>query len=245
MIFNIQNLKKSTEKLAAKVIRKLFGSKGIRLVREILGMSIRHRIQVDIPCESVVGWTLSPHILPRGGIVYSVGIGCHIDFDLTLIEKFDVDIFAFDPTPKSLQWVSKQKLPENFHFIPTGIAQYDGFAEFYFYRGEQFGFKDVKGHGECIHLPVQRLSSSIKEFGHNVIDLLKVNIEGGEYDLIPDLLKSDIRIPQILIQFHHGKYGFSLNQTKNAVTQLNSIGYRIFNIGDAEIYSFVHIKNTV
>jgi hypothetical protein len=40
------------------------------------------------------------------------------------------------------------------------------------------------------------------QLGHNRLDVLKVDIEGAEYEVLPALLADGIEIDQILIEFH-------------------------------------------
>jgi hypothetical protein len=40
----------------------------------------------------------------------------------------------------------------------------------------------------------------MREKGHTKIDLLKVNIEGSEFAILPDILSAPIR--QVIIEFH-------------------------------------------
>lgn len=43
----------------------------------------------------------------------------------------------------------------------------------------------------------------MKELSHSVIDILKIDIEGSEYDVIEDLINSKIRPKELLNEFHH------------------------------------------
>jgi hypothetical protein len=78
-----------------------------------------------------VEWNICPIHITKESIVYSFGVGENISFNLSMIKKFGVNIYAFDPTPRLIAWVKSQKLPKEFHFFPYGIADYDGIAKFY------------------------------------------------------------------------------------------------------------------
>ena len=56
------------------------------------------------------GWTICPDLINEKSIIYSFGVGEDITFDTSLMEKYKVNIFAFDPTPKSIKWVNKSKI---------------------------------------------------------------------------------------------------------------------------------------
>lgn len=83
---------------------------------------------------------------------------------------------------------------------------------------------------QAISVPVKRLSTIMKELGHNQIDILKMDIEGAEYDVINDISKSDIRPQQILVEFHHRFPGIGLKKTKEAIERLTFMGYRLFSV---------------
>lgn len=220
------------------------GGKGTRLLREFLGRSPRLRAQVSCNTE-VCGsaghtWVICPDRLTSEGIAYSFGVGNDITIDLALIEGFRVHVFAFDPTPGSVSWIRSRDLPPEFHFIEYGLADFDGFAQFENFDGIQFTICRVATSRGSTRLPVRRLRTIVKELGHQKIDLLKMNIEGGEYSAIEDIVLSAIRIDQLLIQFHHLLPGFTSSQTRHAVGLLNDHGYRIFNISEnGTDYSFI------
>ncbi|MCA1572860.1 MAG: FkbM family methyltransferase, partial [Chloroflexi bacterium] len=69
-------------------------------------------------------------------------------------------------------------------------------------------------------------------------DLLKLDIEGGEYEVIEDVLTSGVSVDQVVVEFHphianvvhHGTmlgvHGW--RQTERTLTALHRAGYRIF-----------------
>jgi FkbM family methyltransferase len=231
-------------------MQNLLGNKGTRCVREILGRSARHRVQVQCRQEITGGgsdtWVICPDVLVPGGIIYSLGVGNIIKFDLAMIEKYQVNVFAFDPTPGSVAWIKKQNLPEHFHFIEYGIMDFDGMAKFRFFGNVQYGPYSGSEQGDFIELNVCRLKTMMEKLNHKKIHLLKMNIEGGEYAVIKDLVASNLDIEQIIVEFHHRLPGHSLRETYHAINLLNEQGYRIFNISDnGKEYSFIKVGMNV
>jgi hypothetical protein len=43
--------------------------------------------------------------------IYSCGVGEDISFDMAVMNDYDCEIFAFDPTPKSMDWIKMQSIP--------------------------------------------------------------------------------------------------------------------------------------
>jgi len=77
------------------------------------------------------GWTICPLEMDNAVRVYSFGIGEDISFDLSIIEQYALDVFAFDPTPRSILWLEKQDLPSQFHWFDFGIAGFNGITKFH------------------------------------------------------------------------------------------------------------------
>jgi len=79
----------------------------------------------------------------------------------------------------------------------------------------------------------------MSSLGHRRIAVLKMDIAGAEYDVISDLLSSRAQVDQLLVEFHHRWPEIGLLKTRNTVDQLNSAGFRIFDISPSgEEFSF-------
>ena len=187
----------------------------------------------------VFGWVLDPSLLSIESIVYSVGVGSNVDFDLALVDSFGLTVHAFDPTPRSIDWVKQQDLPENFVFHELGLAAFDGEIDFYppakstsshFSPVNRYGHQS--GQVERIRAPVRRLESIARDLGHGHIDLLKMDIEGGEYEVLEDLLATAIPIRQLLIEFHHMFKTIGLQQTLDAIENLKHAGFALIHISE-------------
>jgi len=74
------------------------------------------------------------------------------------------------------------------------------------------------------------------------ITLLKLDIEGGEYDVLPDLLRHGPRPTQLLLEFHHGAHGVPFAATRAAIGQLRAERYRILHVSRRGL-EFSFIKN--
>jgi FkbM family methyltransferase len=242
LVLSMQNLMGQE---ITSLIKTILGNQGTRFLYDLIGRTARHHIELNCQKEMIgpeeEAWVICPVYLNPNGVVYSLGVGQQIQFDLELIERFKVDVFAFDPTPQSVDWIKKQNLPSQFHFIEYGIVDYDGLASFQHLKGIQFGIGgSAAQNDEKVELQVYRLKTIMKKFNHTKIDLLKINIEGGEYALIADLAASNLDVKQIVVEFHHRFPGYSLKQTKQAVKTLGKQGFKIFHIADnGKEYSFI------
>jgi FkbM family methyltransferase len=217
-----------------------------RLPNILRGQDIWQSIQLE--CERIdlgndsARWCISPSGLTASSVVYSFGVGEEFSFDLELISRFGVRLHAFDPTPRAIQWVRSQAVPEGFVFHDYGIADYDGTCKFFPPQNPSFVSHTIVERGSpspAIEVPVHRLSTIMGMLGHRAINLLKMDIEGAEYRVIRDLLASKIRVEQLLIEFHHRWPELGVDKTRAAIRMLNQAGYRIFNVSPSgEEYSF-------
>jgi hypothetical protein len=70
----------------------------------------------------------------------------------------------------------------------------------------------------------------VQKLGHNKIDILKMDIEGAEYEVVEDIVASPVPVYQVLIEFHHRFPYIGVNRTREAISRLNRAGYKIFNV---------------
>ena len=219
-----------------------------RSVNIALGRDILFDVQVRMPMtrhgSEYGGWWVSPAGLAPGAVVYSVGIGTDITFDLSIIAAYGVTVHAFDPTPASLNFLKQQTLPGGFSWHPYGLAAYDGTATFHPPKDPSHVSHSMlesnAGHRPGIEVPVRRLETVMRELGHTRLDVLKIDIEGAEYDVLSDILDAGLSIRQVLVEFHHRMPGVGVDRTRQAVAKLNAAGYRIAAVAESgEEMSFV------
>lgn len=219
-----------------------------KIINEIIGrFSPLFEKQITLKKEhngtSYGGWVISPQYLNKNSTIYSIGIGEDISFDISLIQKYKVDVHGFDPTPRSIEWIKKQKIPKQFHVHEYGIADYNGKAIFYPPLNPDHISHSLlerkKTKNRAIEVPVFRLETIMKMLKHDKIDLLKMDIEGAEYKVIEDIIKSNIHILQLLVEFHHGMDNITFKDTKKVIDHLEENGFSIFDISkDGRNYSF-------
>ena len=196
------------------------------------GLDVRYTPQIEHPYEELGAlagvWCVNTAALARGGIAYSFGIGTDISFDIALVERFSMQVHAFDPTPRSLDWIRTQQVPSNIHVYPYGIADFDGTIMLHPPTSPaHVSFSVVEhGGGPGVQCAVYRLRSIMRMLGHTRIDLLKMDIEGCEYGVIRDIVSEALPVHQLCIEFHHRWPEIGIDKTEEAITSLRSVGYR-------------------
>lgn len=204
-----------------------------RLGRSLVGRERFHT--ADANCSRLKlgdrnsGFAVNPEFLGPDSVVYSFGIGTDISFDIALVERFSMQVHAFDPTPRSLDWIRTQQVPSNIHVYPYGIADFDGTIMLHPPTNPgHVSFSVVEhGGGPEAQCPVYRLRSIMRMLGHTRIDLLKMDVEGCEYGVIRDIVSEALPVHQLCIEFHHRWPEIGIDKTEEAITSLRSVGYRI------------------
>ena len=151
------------------------------------------------------GWTIPDQWLDAGSICYCVGVGEDISFDLELIRRYRSNVYAFDPTPRAIAFVADHTtLPEKFKFIPVGIWNADQIMRFYVPGNPDHvshSIVNLQKTEAFFEAPCRKLSSFMRECGHERLDLLKIDIEGAEYQVIQSLLDDHLDIRILCVEF--------------------------------------------
>ncbi len=211
-----------------------------RFLKRLAGTELRLRIERDVPLVKKGGWWYTEQGLNEDSIVYSLGVGDEIDFDLALVSQFCCTVHAFDPTPSSIQMLASRELPQQFHFYPWAVTAENGTLKFYPRLKKDGSKSDVMytmvaeeaTRADVIEVPAYSLSTISEKLGHRRIDLLKMDIEGAEYEVLEGLLASAVKPEQLLVEFHHRFAGAGLDKTYDLINRLRDCGYEIIAVSE-------------
>jgi len=205
----------------------------------LAGMGIFPTAQVSLvsPNPGEQAWYISPQALPARPMVVSLGLAENLSFDLAMVRDYRARVHGFDPTPASRAWVEKNILPADFHYHALAVAGHDGWLDLY----ERYG-KGGKQKGPVFQrAPCRRLSGISEELGLQEIDVLKMDIEGSEYDVLEDALGRKIFPQQIAVEFHHRFEEIGIQRTRQAHRLLSRHDYQLAHLSPwAE--EFLYIK---
>jgi FkbM family methyltransferase len=153
-----------------------------------------------------------------------------------VIRKYSADVHAFDPTPSSVDLIKYKQVSQRFVFHPWAVTNADGTLTFYPRLKKDGSMNEVNftmipqeaTRDAALDVPGYSLSTICEKLGHSKIDLMKMNIEGAEYEVLEGLLRSPIKPTQLLIEFHHRFPGIGLKKTADMIERLRGDGYMIF-----------------
>lgn len=204
------------------------------------------RICVDAFGRGNGCWHVAHSSINSTSNVVSVGVGHDISFEIELRERYGCSILILDPTPTGVRTIAQlSPLPEGLKFIKMGLAGRDGDIAFADpSSAEEGSFRRVAGaelHASqlfpCMRLPTLMQSERLKR-----VDLLKLDIEGFEYEVLRDLCASHCGVSQICVEFHHGLVpGVSRMDTLAAMFRLRRAGYQLID-HDGLNHTFVRVQ---
>jgi len=200
--------------------------------RMFYGLVLTRRYELITLCApgSICPWTICPTFLNKRSIIYGGGIGSDISFEHELVKKFGCEVVLFDPSPTGVRTMAlaENKIPQ-FHHFPLALAGHTGALNMAPpLDADGDSWVPAKVGEATLEVRCTDLASLMAQNKHDHIDLLKLDIEGSEYEVIDDLLKRRIPIQQICVEFHHGIIpGIRRPQTIRAMLKLMARGYKL------------------
>ena len=155
------------------------------------------------------GWWYNAALIQPGAVVYSFGLGEDTSWDEALLMR-GVDVYGFDPTPKSSVYVANRAELKGkwgtFHYTAEGLSTRKYMAIFTKPANpDHVSMREgnLSGLGSTIEVPVNTLYNFMEKNGHKHLDILKLDIEGTEYEVLKDLTaRNFLPFKQLLVEFH-------------------------------------------
>ena len=221
------------------------------LGRQALGSEPWIRREVSLPLEfhgnDYCGWSV-----PRGGlrgdsVVVDVGLGEDMVFSLSLMDRYGLTVHGFDPTPRALAYAAGVKRP-GLEIHPFGLAARDGEADFYLPNDSSHvsGSLVAASHvgRETLKVSLIGMATLRRLIGGRRINVLKMDIEGAEYDVINSIEFEEHApgIDVLCVEFHHRWKGVGVRATTAAVERLRSLVFRCTWLSSASNEEFTFVR---
>lgn len=146
------------------------------------------------------GWILPVGRLTPPGVCYCAGVGEDTSLEDELLRRTDCLVWSFDPTPRSIAHVAKQPFdPARFRFVPVGVWDRAETRRFFGHRNPAFETHSAVNLWETdsyFDAPCTTVAALMREFGHDRLVLLKIAVEGAEWQVLQNILDDavDVRI---------------------------------------------------
>jgi FkbM family methyltransferase len=184
------------------------------------------------------GWYIPANSLNEGEICYCAGVGEDISFDEELVARYGALVYSFDPTPRSKDYVDSRRTVVKFYDF--GFWSEDTTLRFYAPQNEghvSHSVVNLQGTFDYFEGECKRVSSVMQLLGHDRLDLLKIDIEGAEYEVLQDLINSGVRPRILCVEFDQPN---PLRRVRRMLKQLRSNGFQVVKIEGWNVSMIYH-----
>lgn len=172
-----------------------------RASRLYMAAQTRRPLALDRLGSTKNGWFAPPGRL-EGRRCYCIGVGLDASYDFALAER-GAEVHAFDPTPDAIAYMQRENAGR-VQFHPWGVLDRDASMRLYFPLSPDHGshfLHDLHGTGQFHEVPCLRLATILQRLGHDHVDILKMDIEGSWFEVIPDMLSTGLRPGLLQIEY--------------------------------------------
>ena len=174
-------------------------------------------------------------------VIIDVGCADDADFSLHMIDKYGLKAYGIDPTRKHRPALNslEEKLDGRFKHLPLAVSATNGTITFHESETNQSG-SILNDHTNVIQDKVNSyevesvtLKNLIDRIDKPDVDLIKLDLEGAEYDLLKNITADDVKpFRQIFIEFHHHCTHHSIEETQAIVEAISAMGFETFSLDD-------------
>ena len=179
--------------------------------------------------SSYGGWIIPVDYLNGNSICYMAGAGEDISFDCEVAKRYRCEVVIFDPTPRSkahFELVAEasrsmnvfpinnnskefydldKELFNNIRFCETGLWKKTDHIKFFSPKDTSHvshSIANLQQTEEYFMAPVKRLSEIMYGNNHRKLDILKLDIEGAEFEVIDSIAEDNVDIKILCVEFH-------------------------------------------
>ena len=154
--------------------------------------------------------------LDENSIVVDLG-SYHGRFALEIFIKFKCTVYSFEPLKQFYEYSKLTIKKDKIKFFNYALGKSND-KEILYLNGDETSFFNKSNISE--EIDIREFNQAISDLDIKKIDLLKINIEGAEYDLLDHILENNIilKIKNLQIQFHSNIIDFKKRKkiiTKN------------------------------
>jgi FkbM family methyltransferase len=182
-----------------------------------------------------------------------IDVGANVGlFTQWALDRFgrDSSILAFEPHPGAIEAFKKiHGDKENVDLIEGAAVHFEGSLELGIDPGNST-VSSINKKGNVITVPALKILNEMKKRGWQSADLLKIDIEGGEYDLIDEM--EEFPFENLLIEFHEANADCGICTANKLKEKLETFGYEVdmrkedtrFKASSADVKGVIIAKHT-
>lgn len=140
------------------------------------------------------------HDLDRSSLVLDVG-GFVGHWTAEIVERYGCRVMVFEPMPQYCMHIAR-RFDGNQNVIVREYGLSDRSAVLR--MQDDFMGSSVFGRNPNVSVEMRDVAELFEEIGDQGVDLIKINIEGGEYALLERMIEKDllVRCRKVMVQFH-------------------------------------------
>lgn len=155
------------------------------------------------------GWTIPTPWVDDTWTCYSIGAGADVSFDTELVRRFGARVRSIEPVETYVRLAAEagQGL-DRFSAHRAAIAPADGVVTMQRSHeavSESLSAASLYDSSSVVEVPARSVPSLMREFGDARVDLLKIDVEGLEYELIPQFALLEWGVQILTFQVHHNR----------------------------------------
>jgi FkbM family methyltransferase len=187
------------------------------------------------------GWWIYAPAVRANPLLVDCGLGTDISFPAAFLERFGGRVVGVDPNPAALEY-ARAHLPPGmqvraaafwsqagreltFH-LPRALAELPEGAD-----GVSGSLLSTHGYAgkDTLAVRTTSLAEILKGSGCEDCDILKLDIEGAEYEVLEAYCASgDVRrARQLLVEFHHHCTDRTLDDTRRCIARIEASGFSL------------------
>jgi len=163
------------------------------------------------------------HYLNKDSIVFDVG-GYKGKFIDDIYSKFKCNVYSFEPIPEFYE-IIKERFKDNpkVKVYNFGLSNKTNEVSVNL-KGDETSFY---GKGNKVLVNFVDINEFLNKEKINKIDLMEINIEGGEYDLLDHIIKTGIvnKINNLQVQFHKNVKDYKKRRIQNKLKKTHNLIY--------------------
>lgn len=192
------------------------------------------------------GWWLLAPAVGRDPLLVDCGLGKDISFPVAFLDRFGGRVIGVDPNPAALEY-SLAHRPEGMEVRPEAFWTQAG-CELTFHLPRSLaelpqGADGVSGSLLASHsyagtrtvaVRTTSLPEILAQAGREECDVLKMDIEGAEYDVLEAQCRSGEirRARQLLVEYHHHCTDRTLADTQQSIARIEASGFKLLHTED-------------
>jgi FkbM family methyltransferase len=229
------------------VMRILLGRKRRAWVQNILGLDYAKVKAYAVKYGGIYGW--EPHVrrivkkvLNKGRTFIDVGAftGLYTFYAYQVLRKnAGFKIIAVEPFPNNYRILENKINNENIHLVKQAVWTIDDAIVEFYVEGfssldntSMFGrVSSTKRHallggyrGETLRVRTVRLDTLVKRFRLECVDLVKMDVEGAEYEILTDPTLDLSKVQNIIVEIH---YRYGSRESEEILRALARLGFKI------------------